>query len=79
MANVKDIETILRQQEKKVTYKGNTIRLWTDFSEETLQVRREWQEIIKDLKEKNLQSRIQYPTRLLFKIEGEIVTQTSKN
>ena len=54
MANVRDIETILKTVRKKqVKYQGNPIRLWTDFSEDTLQVKRERQKIIKDLKEKN--------------------------
>ena len=37
-----------------------------------LQATREWQDIFKVLKGKNLQPRILYPTRLSFKIEGEI-------
>ena len=42
-----------------------------DFSTEMLQVRREWQDISKFLKGKNLQSRILYPVRLSVRIEKE--------
>ena len=48
------------------------IRLSADFSTETLQVRREWQELLKVLKGKNMQPTILYPARISFKIEGEI-------
>ena len=56
---------------KTVTYKGTPIMLSADFSTETLQTRREWYDIFKMLKEKNLQCRIFYPERLSFKIEEE--------
>ena len=49
-----------------------TIRLSADFSTETLQARREWHDIFKVMKEKNLQPRILYPVRLSFKFDGEI-------
>ena len=46
---VKDREKILKaEREKKIiTYRGIPIRLSADFSEETLQARRDWQEIFK--------------------------------
>ena len=43
-----------------------------DLSAETLQARREWQDIFKVLKGKNLQLRLLYPARISFKIDGEI-------
>ena len=43
-----------------------------DHSSETLQARREWQDIFKVMKGKNLQSRLLYPVRILFNIDGEI-------
>ena len=65
---------------RQVTYKGNPIRLAADLSAETLQARREWQDIFKVLKGKNLQPRLQYPARISFKIDGEIKTfQASKS
>jgi len=42
------------------------------FSIDTLQARREWHDIFKMLKGKNLQPRMLYPARLSFRIEGEI-------
>ena len=50
-------ERILKaaRQKQAVTYKGNPIGLMADLSAETLQARREWQDIFKVLKEKNLQ------------------------
>ena len=41
-------------------------------SAETLQTRREWQDIFKVLKGKNLQPRLLYPERISFKTDGEI-------
>ena len=42
------------------------------LSVETLQARREWQDIFKVLKEENLQPRLLYPARISFKIDGKI-------
>ena len=53
-------------------YKGTPIRLSADFSTETLQARREWHDIFKVMKEKNLQPRILYPARFSFRFDGEI-------
>jgi len=51
---------------------GNPISLTADLSAETLQARKEWQDIFKVLKGKNLQPRLLYPARISFKIYGEI-------
>ena len=45
------------------------IRPSADFPTETLQARREWQDIFKVLKGKNLQPRILYPAGIPFKKE----------
>ena len=45
---------------------------------ETLQARREWQDILKVMKEKNLQPRLLYPAMVSFKYEGEIKNFTDK-
>ena len=73
MAKVTDKERLLKaaREKQNVTYKGTPIRLSAHFSTETLQARREWQEIFKEKKEKNMQPRILYPARISFKI-GEI-------
>ena len=57
---------------QQVTYKGNLIRLTADLSAETLQARREWQDIFKVLKGKNLQPRLLYLASISLKIDGEI-------
>ena len=53
-------------------YKGNPIRLTADLSAETLQARREWQDIFKVLKGKNLQPRLLYTVTISFIIYGDI-------
>ena len=61
-----------------MAYKGIPIRLADDFSAETLQARREWQDIFKVMKGKNLQPRLLYSARISFRFEGEIKTFTDK-
>ena len=77
---MKDKEKILKaaREKKQVTYKGTPIRLSADFSTETLQARREWQDILNVMKGKNFQPRLLYPARLSFRFEGEIKTLTDK-
>ena len=72
MAKVKERILKVAREKQRVNYKGTTIRLSIDFSAETLQARKEWHDIFKVLKGKNLQPRILYPARLSFRIEGEI-------
>ena len=73
MAMVKDKEIILKiAREKQIfTYKGAPKRLSADLSTETFQARGHWHEIFKVKKIKNLESRLLYSARLLFKIQGE--------
>ena len=80
MAKVKNKERILKaaREKQRVIYKGIPIRLSAAFSAETLQARREWHDIFKVLKGKNLQPRILYPARLSFRIEGEIKNFSDK-
>ena len=58
--------------------KGIPIRITADLSLETLQARREWQDILRVMKENNLQPRLLYPARISFKCEGEIKSFTEK-
>ena len=71
MPKVKDTERILKATREKqlVTYNGAPMRLSADFSKETLQTRRDWQEISKVMKSKDLKSRLLYPAKLSFRIE----------
>ena len=57
---VKDKERILKAAREKqlVPYRGVSIRLSADFSKETLQARRDWQELFKVMKSKDLQQRL---------------------
>ena len=59
MPTVKDKERILKaaREKQRVTYKGVSIRLSVDFSKETLQAGRDWQEVFKGMKSKDLQPR----------------------
>ena len=61
-------ERILKaaRQKQAVTYKGNPIGLMADLSAETLQARREWQDIFKVLKGKSLQPKIIVPSKDLI-------------
>ena len=42
------------------------------------QAKREWQDILKVMKENNLQPRLLYPVRISFKYEGKIKSFTDK-
>ena len=43
-----------------------------DFSKETLQARRDWQEVFKMMKIKDIQPRLLYSAKLSFRMEGQI-------
>ena len=60
LTNSNHKERILKaaREKKQVTYKGNPIHLTADLSAEMLKSRREWQDIFKVLKGKNLQPRL---------------------
>ena len=72
MARGKDKERILKaaREKQRLHYKRPTIRLSADFPTEILQARKEWQNIFKVLKRKNMQPRLLYPARLSFRIGG---------
>ena len=80
LTNTKYKERILKsaREKQQVTYKGNPICLTADLSVETLQARREWQDIFKVLKGKNLQPRLLYPESISVKIDGEIKSFSDK-
>ena len=74
LPKVKGKEIILKtaREKQRVTYKGVPIRPSADFSRETLQARRDWQEVFKVMKSKVLQARLLYPAKLSFRMEGQI-------
>ena len=73
MSKVKDKERILKaaREKKLVTYKGVPIRLLADFSKETLQVRRDWQETFRVMESRDLQPSLLYPAKPSFRIKGQ--------
>ncbi|KAJ1059602.1 hypothetical protein K5549_020942 [Capra hircus] len=80
LTKIKHKEQILKaaREKQQITHKGIPIRITADLSIETLQARREWQDILKVMKENNLQPRLLYPARISFKYEGEIKSYTDK-
>ena len=66
------------REKQHITCKGILIKLTSDLSAETLQAIRVWQDILKVMKEKNLQPRLLYPARISFRFDGEIKTFTDK-
>ena len=63
------------KEKQQITHKGIPIRITADLS---FQARREWQDILKVMKENHLQPRLLYPARISFKYEGEIKSFTDK-
>ena len=80
LTKIKYKEKILKaaKEKEQITYKGIPIMLTTDLSAETLQARREWQDIFKVMKGRNLQPRLLYPARISFRFDREIKTITDK-
>ena len=74
LPKIKDKERILKAPKEKetVTCKGVPIRLSADFSKETLQARRGWQEVFQVRKGKDLHPRLLYPEKLSFRMEEQI-------
>ena len=74
LPKIKNKERILEAAREKdtVTYKGVPIRLSADFSKETLQARRDWQEVFQVRKGKDLHPKILSPAKLSFIMEGQI-------
>ena len=68
LPKIKDKKRILKvaREKETVTDKGVSIRLSADFSKETLQARRGWEEVFKVRKSKDLQPRLLYPAKLSF-------------
>ena len=80
LVKTKDKEKLFKaaREKRQITYKGTPIRLTADFSAETLQARREWQDILKVMKGKNLQPRLLYPARISFRFDRQIKTFTDR-
>ena len=74
MPKIKDKERILKAavEKKLFTYRRVPITLSADFAKETLQPRRDWPDIFKVIKSRDLQPRLFYQAKLSFIIEGQI-------
>ena len=74
MAKFQRKERILKtaREKQEITHRRALIRLAADFLMETLQARREWQEIFQVMKTRGPQPRLLYPARLSIKMEGRI-------
>ena len=66
------------REKQQITHMGIPITITADLPIETLQAGREWQDILKVMKENKLQPRLLYPSRISFKYEGEIKSCTEK-
>ena len=80
LGKIKDKEKLLKAawDKRQITYKGTPVRLTADFSAETLPARREWHDILKVMKGKNLQPRLFHPARISLRFDEEIKSFTDK-
>ena len=81
LTKIKCKEKILKaaREKQQITYKEIPIRLSADFSAESLQVRKEWNDIFKVMKGENLQARLLYPVRIsAVSMEKSKALQASK-
>ena len=60
------------REKETATYKRVPIILSADFSKETLQARRGWEEVFEVMKGKDLHPRLLYPAKLSFRMEGKM-------
>jgi len=74
LTKIKDKVKILKAISEKwqIAYKETPFRLSADLTTEILQVRREWQNILKVIKGKKLQPRIPYSARFSLRFDEEI-------
>ena len=72
MPKVKERVLKAAREKKILTYKTVPIKVSADFSKETLQARRDRQEVLKVMKSKELQPRLLYPAKLSFRMEEQI-------
>lgn len=66
------------KESQQITQKGIPIRITADLTIETLQLRREWQDVPKLLKGKSLKPKLLYPTRIVFSFKRQNKSFTDK-
>ena len=81
LTKIKHKEQILKaaREKQQITHKGIPMRITADLSIETLQARREWQDILKVMKQKNLQPRCTQQESHSNMKEKSKALQTSKS
>ena len=82
LSKIKYKQKILKaaRENQQITQKGIPIRLKADLSAETLQARRDWQDIFKVMEGENIQPKLLYPARISFRFDGELKPlQTGKS
>ena len=82
LKKIKHKEQILKgaREKQQITHKGIPIRITADLSIETLQARRAGQDILKVMKERNLQPKLLYPARISFNMKDKSkAIQSSKS
>ena len=80
LTKIKFKEKMLKaaKEKHKITHKEIPIRLSADFSVETLQARRQQQDILKVMKEKNPQPRLLCPAKISFRLHREVKSFSDK-
>ena len=70
LTKIKHKEQILKaaREKQQITHNGIPIRITADLSIETLQARREWQDVLKVMKEEKLTAQITVPSKDLIQI-----------
>ena len=70
LTKIKHKEQILKaaRERQKITHKGISIRITADLSIETLQARREWQDILKVMKKEKPTTQITVPSKDFIQI-----------
>ena len=66
------------REKQQVTYKGNSTQLTASFKRNSAG-QRQWQDVFKVTKGKNLQPRLHYPATISFNIDREIKSFTDKS
>ena len=72
MSALKAGENLKSSKRKGDSYLQRPIRLSADFSKETLQARRGWQEVFQVIKAKDLHPRLLCPEKLSFRMAGHL-------
>ena len=70
LMKIKHKQQILKAatEKQQITHKGIPIRIIADLSKDTLQIRREWQNILKVIKEKKPTNQITIPSKDIIQI-----------